>query len=60
MALGLVVAAQTPAKAEPLAEVDGRAITVEEVEMAIATQLTQLEEQLYALKRQKVEALIAE
>jgi protein-disulfide isomerase len=60
VALGLAVAAQTPAKAEPLAEVDGQAISAEEVEKAIAAQLTQLEEQIYTLKRQKVEALIAE
>jgi SurA N-terminal domain len=60
VALGLAVAAQTPAKAEPLAELDGEAIAAEEVEKAIAAQLTQLEEQTYTLKRQKVEALIAE
>jgi TolA-binding protein len=60
VALGLAVAAQTPAKAEPLAEVDGQEIAAEEVEKAIAAQLTQLEEQIYDLKRQKVEALIAE
>jgi TolA-binding protein len=60
VALGLAVAAQTPAKAEPLAELDREAITAEEVEKAIAAQLTQLEEQLYDLKRQMVEELIAE
>jgi protein-disulfide isomerase len=40
--------------------VDGRAITAEEVEKAIATQLSKLEEQIYDLKRQQVEAVIAE
>jgi protein-disulfide isomerase len=60
MALGLAVAAQTPAKGEPLAELDGEAITAEEVEKAIAAQLSKLEEQIYNLKRQKVEALITE
>jgi hypothetical protein len=44
VALGLAVAAHTPAKAEPLAEVDGQAISAEEVEKAIAAQLSQLEE----------------
>jgi hypothetical protein len=52
--------AQTPAVSEPLAELDGEAITAEEVEKAIAAQLSKLEEQIYDLKRQKLEALIAE
>lgn len=60
VALGRAVAAQTPAASEPLAEVDGEAITAEEVEKAIAAQLSKLEEQIYDLKRQQVEALIAE
>jgi len=60
IALGVPAAAQTPAASEPLAEVDGKAITAEEVEKAIAAPLTQLEEQIYTLKRQQVEALIAE
>jgi hypothetical protein len=60
VALGLAVAAQTPAKGEPLAEVDGEAIAAQEVEKAIAAQLSKLEEQIYNLKRQKLEALIAE
>jgi protein-disulfide isomerase len=60
MALALAVAAQNPAKGEPLAELDGEAITSEEVEKAIAAQLSKLEEQIYSLKRQKVEELIIE
>jgi protein-disulfide isomerase len=60
MALGLAIASQTPAKGEPLAEVDGEAITAEEVEKALAAQLSKLEEQIYNLKLQKLEALIAE
>jgi protein-disulfide isomerase len=60
MALGLPAVAQTPAKAEPLAEVNGEAISAEEVEGALAAQLTQLQEQIYTLKRQKLDALIAE
>jgi protein-disulfide isomerase len=60
LALGLLAAAHAPAASEPLAEVNGEAITAEEVEKAIAAQLAKLEEQIYDLKRQQVEALIAE
>src|SRR5262249_59463893 len=60
MALGLLAAAPAPTASEPLAEVDGEAIAAEEVEKGIAAQLSQLEEEIYNLKRRKVEALIAE
>lgn len=60
MALALPVAAQTPAKSEPLAEVDGEVITAEEVERALGASLAKLQEQIYTLKRQTVETLIAE
>jgi protein-disulfide isomerase len=43
-----------------LAEVDGVAITSDEVEKPVASQLSKLEEQIYDLKRQRVEALINE
>ena len=43
---------------DALAEVDGAAITSEEVEKSLAGQLSKLEEQIYTLKRQKVDALI--
>ncbi len=56
----LLATAHVPAAGEPLAEVDGEAIAAEEVEKAIAAQLSKLEEQIYNLKRQKLEALIAE
>lgn len=46
------------AAAEPLAEVDGVVITSEEVEKSLAAQLSKLEEQIYNLKRQKLDALI--
>src|SRR5438552_12466615 len=48
------------AAGDALAEVDGVAITSEEVEKSLAGQLSKLEEQIYTLKRQKVEALINE
>src|SRR5947208_5849055 len=58
----LALASLLPAHAagEPLAEVDGVAITSEEVEKSLAAQLSKLEEQIYNLKRQRVEALINE
>jgi SurA-like N-terminal domain len=48
------------AAGETLAEVDGVAITSEEVEKTLAAQLSKLEEQIYNLKRQRLEALINE
>jgi protein-disulfide isomerase len=56
--LGFTSAAQ--AAADTLAEVDGVAITSEEVEKPLASQLSKLEEQIYNLKRQRLEALINE
>jgi protein-disulfide isomerase len=46
------------AAGDALAEVDGVAITSEEVEKSLAGQLSKLEEQIYNLKRQRIEALI--
>lgn len=45
---------------DPLAEVDGIAITAEEVEKPLAAQIGKLEEQIYNLKRQRLDALIEE
>lgn len=42
----------------PLAEVNGTAITAEEVDKALAPELNKLEEQAYNLKRQKLDSLI--
>ena len=58
LALGLP--ATLHAAGDTLAEVDGVAITSEEVEKTLASQLSKLEEQIYNLKRQRVEALINE
>ena len=44
----------------PLAVVDGVAISSEEIEKSLAGQLSKLEEQIYNLKRQKLDALINE
>jgi len=58
--MALSAAAQPAAKSEPLAEVDGVATTNEEVEKSLGAPLAKLQEQIYTMKRQKVEALIAE
>jgi len=43
-----------------LAEVNGKSVTSEEVESALGAQFAQLEEQIYQLKRQQLESLIAD
>ncbi len=58
--LGLGISAVAEAASEPLAEVDGVAITSEEVEKPLTSQLSKLEEQIYNLKLQRLEALINE
>src|SRR2546427_2474465 len=56
--LGIGVPLPADAADDILAEVDGVVITSEEVEKPLASQLTKLEEQIYNLKRQRLEALI--
>jgi protein-disulfide isomerase len=51
---------ETPPKAAPLAEVDGVAITEADVEKAVGMPLARLQEQIYNLKRQKLEGLVSE
>jgi protein-disulfide isomerase len=58
--LGALLAAPRPAAAEPLAEVDGEIITREEVETSLGPNLRRLQEQVYALTRQRLEAMIAD
>lgn len=48
------------AASEHLAEVDGQVITSEEVEKALGAPLAKLHEQIYTMKRQKLESLIGE
>jgi len=60
LVLGLGITSIAGAASEPLAEVDGVAITADEVEKPLASQLSKLEEQIYDLKRQRLEALINE
>jgi protein-disulfide isomerase len=44
----------------PLAEVNGEAITAEDLERSLGARLRKLEEQIYELKRRQLDALIAE
>jgi protein-disulfide isomerase len=60
LVLGLGITSIAGAASAPLAEVDGVAITADEVEKPLASQLSKLEEQIYDLKRQRLEALINE
>src|SRR2546427_1634371 len=53
------VDAETP-PTDPLAEVNREAITAKDLEQALGARLAALEEEIYSLKRQGVEALIAE
>lgn len=55
--LGLGISSVAEAASEPLAEVDGVAITADEVEKPLASQLSKVEEQIYNLKLQRLEAL---
>ena len=54
----LVLVSQLAARGEPLAKVDGQSITSDEIDKALGAQLSNLEEQIYKLKRQKLEELI--
>ena len=56
--LGTGVRAENAPKKEPLALINDAPITAEEVERPLGTQISRLEEQIYALKRQKLEGLI--
>jgi protein-disulfide isomerase len=56
--LGFSFPANAHAAGDALAEVDGVAITSEEVEKSLAGQLSKLEEQIYNIKRQKLDSLI--
>jgi protein-disulfide isomerase len=56
--LGVDALAQDAPKKEPLALIDDAPIAAEEVERPLGAQISKLEEQIYALKRQKLEGLI--
>src|SRR5262245_24234058 len=46
--------------AEPLAEVNGETITAKDLEDALGARLSKLEEQIYDLKQQELDSLIAQ
>jgi protein-disulfide isomerase len=52
-----LLAAETPA-IDPIAEVNGEAITTQDVESALGAKLAKLEEEIYDLKRDKLDSLI--
>jgi len=54
------VAARAAAPSNVLAEIDGEVITAEEVEKSLGNSLAQLQEQIYNLKREKIESMIAD
>src|SRR6266508_17264 len=54
----LAVATASGQMKQPLAEVNGEVITADDVDEPLAAQLSKLEEQIYTLKRQRVEALV--
>ena len=60
IALSLPHTARTAPTSEPVAEVNGETITAAELEQALGAQLRRLEQQVYDMKRQKLEAVIGE
>src|SRR5262245_2404798 len=57
---GKATAPSPAARGEVLAEVDGVPITKEEIDTALAVQLSKLEEQIYTLKQRRLDAMIVE
>jgi protein-disulfide isomerase len=57
---GKATAPSAVVKGEVLAEVDSVPITKDEIEKALAVQLSKLEEQIYTLKKQRLDAMIVE
>jgi protein-disulfide isomerase len=60
LALAVPLARADTSASEPLAEVNGEVITADQVEKAGGAPLAKLQEQIYSLKRQKLETLIIE
>jgi hypothetical protein len=59
-ALGISAARAGATTTDALAEVNGEAITAKELETRLGAKVSQLEEQIYALKRAELDALIAQ
>src|SRR5437667_2475143 len=60
MALSVPGAGDAAPTSEPPAEVNGETITAAELEQALGAQLRRYEQQIYEMKRQKLEAMIGE
>jgi protein-disulfide isomerase len=56
--LSVLLVGRLAARGESLATVNGQTITSDEIEKALGAQLSNLQEQIYKLKRQKLEELI--
>ena len=59
IALSWPDAARPAPRSEPLAEVNGEVITAEEIEQALGAQLRRLEQQIYDMKRQRIDSMVA-
>jgi len=51
--------AETPA-AVPLAEINGEVVTAEDLDQALGLKLTKLQEQIYSMKREQLDTIIAQ
>ena len=60
MAIGGASPTDADDKGRPIAIVDGETITIEEIEKSVGAKVAALHEQIYQVRRQRVEALIAE
>jgi protein-disulfide isomerase len=60
LVLALPSLAAEPTVTEPLAEVNGETITTKDLESRLGAKLAKLEEQIYDLKRQELDSLIAQ
>ena len=58
VALALLFASETPRSQKPVAEVNGHVITTAELERAVGPSVSKLQEQIYQLRKDKLEALI--
>jgi protein-disulfide isomerase len=56
--LGIYILAEAAPKNDPLALINDEPITIEDVEEPLGAQISKLEEQIYALKRQRLEGII--
>jgi len=60
VAFGLSTAKAETTTGDPLAEVNGEAVTADDVDRALGVKLTKLQEQIYTLKREQIDVVIAQ